>query len=90
MNENEVTKKLKEIFKSIFSDSNFTFSRKLSANDVDEWDSLRHVNLIVAIEKKFKISFTLEELEKQNSVGDTIDLILKKMQRLSNKNNIYN
>tara|TARA_B110000977_G_scaffold201659_1_gene297548 strand:+ start:322 stop:561 length:240 start_codon:yes stop_codon:yes gene_type:complete len=79
MNENEVTKKLKEIFKSIFSDSNFTFSRKLSANDVDEWDSLRHVNLIVAIEKKFKISFTLEELEKQNSVGDTIDLILKKM-----------
>jgi acyl carrier protein len=79
MNEAEVTKELKKIFKSIFSDNNFIFSRKLSANDIDQWDSLRHVNLIVAIEKKFKISFTLEELEKQESVGDTIDLILKKI-----------
>ncbi len=78
MNEDEIVKKLKPIFKRVFSKNDFTFSRKLSANNIDEWDSLTHMNLIVAIEKEFKISFTLDELEKQNDVGDTIDLILKK------------
>ena len=79
MNEEKVIKKLKPIFKRIFSKNDFTFSRKLSADNVEEWDSLSHMNLIVAIEKEFKISFTLEELELQNDVGDTIDLILKKI-----------
>lgn len=79
MTEAKVEKELKLIFDSVFSEQNFTFNRKLSAKDVEEWDSLTHLNLIVAIEKKFKISFTLDELEKQNNVGDTIDLILKKI-----------
>lgn len=78
MNEEDVIKKLKPIFKRIFSKNDFTLSRKLSADDVEEWDSLTHMNLIVAIEKEFKISFTLDELERQSNVGDTIDLILKK------------
>ena len=79
MNEDDVIKKLKKIFKNIFSKSDFNFSRELSAHDVEEWDSLTHVNLIVAIEKEFKISFSLDELENQNNVGDTIDSILKKI-----------
>lgn len=79
MNEDKVIKKLKPIFKRIFSKNDYVFDRKLSADDVEEWDSLSHMNLIVAIEKEFKISFTLDELEKQNNVGDTIDLILKKI-----------
>ena len=54
------------------------FSRDLTASDIDEWDSLTHINLIVAIEKEFGISFTLEELEQQNNVGDTIDMIINK------------
>ena len=52
MSEDEVIKKLKIIFKSIFSKSDFTFSRNLGAKDIDEWDSLTHVNLIMAIEKE--------------------------------------
>ena len=78
MSEDEVTKKLNKIFNDIFIDSEFVFSKDLSASDIDEWDSLTHINLIVAIEKEFSISFTLEELEKQNSVGDTIDMIINK------------
>ena len=78
MSENEVTKRLNKIFNDIFIDSEFVFSRNLSASDIDEWDSLTHINLIVAIEKEFGISFTLEELEKQNNVGDTIDMIVNK------------
>lgn len=78
MTENEVTEKLSKIFDEIFIDSEFSFSRDLNANDIDEWDSLTHINLIVAIEKEFGISFTLDELEAQNSVGDTIDMIINK------------
>lgn len=79
MTETEVIKELKVIFDKVFSENNFTFNKKLSAKDIEEWDSLTHINLIVAIEKKFKISFTLNELEEQNNVGDTIDIILKKI-----------
>ena len=78
MSENEVTKRLNKIFNDIFIDSEFVFSRDLTANDIDEWDSLTHINLIVAIEKEFDISFTLDELEQQNNVGDTIDIIINK------------
>ncbi len=78
MSENEVTKRLNKIFNEIFIDSEFVFSRDLTASDIDEWDSLTHINLIVAIEKEFGISFTLEELEQQNNVGDTIDMIINK------------
>ena len=78
MSENEVTKRLNKIFNDIFIDSEFVFSRDLTASDIDEWDSLTHINLIVAIEKEFDISFTLDELEQQNNVGDTIDMIINK------------
>ena len=78
MSEDDVTKILSNIFNKIFIDSKFSFNRNLSANDIDEWDSLTHINLIVAIEKEFDISFTLDELEQLNNVGDTIDMILKK------------
>ena len=79
MNEDQIIQKLKVIFGNIFSENNFILSRDLSADDVDEWDSLTHINIIVAIEKEFEISFTLDELEEQNCVGDTIDMILKKI-----------
>lgn len=78
MSEDDVTKILSNIFNEIFIDSEFSFNRNLSANDIDEWDSLTHINLIVAIEKEFDISFTLDELDQLNNVGDTIDMILKK------------
>lgn len=75
MNKSEIIKELKKIFSEVFFDSEYVFSRDLNADDIDEWDSLTHINLIVAIEKKFDISFTLEELESQHNVGDTIDMI---------------
>ena len=54
MSEDEVIKKLKIIFKSIFSKSDFTFSRNLGAKDIDDIGLSNHVNLIMAIEKNSK------------------------------------
>ena len=78
MTEDQVLNKLKQIFKEVFTNVKIDVTRELSAADVDEWDSLAHINIIIAIEKEFKISFLLEELDNQKKVGDTIDQILKK------------
>ena len=79
MTEEQVLNKLKQIFKEVFTNVKIDVTRELSAADVDEWDSLAHINIIIAIEKEFKITFLLEELDNQKKVGDTIDQILKKI-----------
>jgi len=55
-------------------------SRSMTAVDVAEWDSLNHINLIVAIEREFKIKFTTAEVAGLKNAGDLIDLILRKAQ----------
>ncbi len=50
-----------------------------SAADVDEWDSMTHIQLISAIEKNYKIRFALGELQTLNNVGDMVNLIQKKL-----------
>ena len=50
---------------------------EMAANDVPEWDSLNHINLIVAVEKHFHISFTTKELSALRNVGEFVKLIKK-------------
>lgn len=78
MDEKRVVEKLDEIFEDIF-DEKIEISRNLSAKDVEDWDSLNHINLIMAIEEEFKIKFTLDDLQNQKTVGDTIDFILREI-----------
>jgi len=52
---------------------------KTSSDDVEEWDSLNHINLVSAIEKEFEIKFTLKELSTLNNVGSLIDSALEKL-----------
>ena len=78
MNEDKIIEKLQKIFNDIFTEQQVMVSKNLSANEVDEWDSLNHINLIVAIENEFKFKFTLEEIQSLKTVGDTIKLILQK------------
>ena len=79
MNEDKIIEKLQKIFNDIFTEQQVMVSKNLSANEVDEWDSLNHINLIVAIENEFKFKFTLEEIQSLKTVGDTIKLILQKI-----------
>ena len=61
---------LNKIFRTVFDDEDITVNDASTAADVDGWDSLSHVNLIIAIERKFKIKFTTKELLTFKNVGD--------------------
>lgn len=72
MSTNEI---LQEIFRQVFDDDTITLSPDLTANDIDGWDSLSHINLILAIENRFNIRFTQKELLTLSKVGDLLKAI---------------
>ncbi len=63
---------LTQVFRMVFDDETLQIGPQTTANDVDGWDSLSHVNLITAIEGKFAIRFSQKELLKQRNVGNLI------------------
>jgi acyl carrier protein len=71
--------KLTGIFRMVFDDDDIAIDRQTTANDVDGWDSLSHVNLIVAVENSFGIRFTQKELLTFRNVGDLLGSIESKI-----------
>jgi acyl carrier protein len=70
---------LQVIFRDIFDQPNLVITRESNASSVDDWDSLTHVNLITAIEKRYKIRFALGELQDLKNVGDMIEMMQEKL-----------
>ena len=64
--------KLTKVFQQVFDDDSIVLTPQTTANDIDDWDSLSHVNLILAVENQFNIRFTQKELLQQKNVGDLI------------------
>jgi len=64
--------KLTKVFQQVFDDDSIVLTPQTTANDIDDWDSLSHVNLILAVENHFNIRFTQKELLQQKNVGDLI------------------
>jgi len=72
---------VQEILRSVFDEPDLVITRESNASTVDGWDSLAHISLVVAIERKFKIKFALGELEQLKNVGDLLDLMETKLQK---------
>ena len=70
---------LQEIFRDILDQPDLVLTRESNAQNVEDWDSLAHINLVTAIEKRFKVKFALGELQELKNVGDMIDLLHKKL-----------
>lgn len=71
--------KLTNIFRMVFDDDDVEINLQTTANEVDGWDSLSHVNLIVAVENYFGIRFTQKELLTFKNVGDLLGSIENKI-----------
>jgi acyl carrier protein len=80
MNKKEILQLVNAIFNDLLDDSDILLEEETTASDVDGWDSLTHIQLVVAIEKNFKIRFLSREIQSWANVGDMIDCIILKQQ----------
>ena len=78
MNQTEVIARLQEVFDDVFLEP-VQLTPELSADDVEEWDSLIHIALVVAVEKSFDIRFRVGEVEGTKNVGEFANLILTRL-----------
>ena len=67
--------KLTQVFHDVFDDETIVVHPALTADDVDEWDSLTHIRLVMAVEKTFGLKFSAAEVEWLRNVGDLVALI---------------
>lgn len=78
MGKNEILAKVQEIFQDVLDNEDIELNYETTADDIDEWDSLSHIQLIVAIEKEFRVKFTSKEIMSWGNVGEMIDNIINK------------
>jgi acyl carrier protein len=78
MEQNQILAEVQEIFRDELDNEDIVLKRETVAGDIEEWDSLAHIRLIVAIEKHFKIKFTSKEILSWKNVGEMLDAIAAK------------
>ena len=71
--------RLNEVFQDVFDDDELSTTRATTASDVEGWDSMMHVTLLINIEKAFGVKFTSSEVARLSSVGDLLDLLDTKL-----------
>lgn len=75
----EIMETLTPIFREVFDDPSLVLRDDMTAADVEKWDSLNHIDLIVAVERKFKIKFVTREVASLKNVGELTELTYKKL-----------
>lgn len=71
----EIMAKLQEIFQDVFDDDTLKITEQTTAADIDDWDSLEHINLIEAVEEAFSIRFRMQEVSGMKNVGEMASII---------------
>lgn len=79
MSREEIFLKVQDIFRDVFDDEDLTIRDTTNSDEIDDWDSLEHISLIVSMEKEFSMKFDIKEVNKLENVGEMIDLIKRKM-----------
>jgi acyl carrier protein len=75
----EILEQLTEVFQMVFEDDEIEINRDTTADDIDGWDSMSHMTLLMAIEEDFEIEFEEWEVIDLADVGELIDLITEKL-----------
>lgn len=78
MQRGEIIEKLSEIMEDTFDLDDLDYSDDLTADDIEDWDSLSNIRFMVAVEKAFSIRFTNSEIEGLENVGQLVDLVAAK------------
>lgn len=79
MSKEQIYEKLNEIFRDVFDDESITVTASTCSDDIEDWDSLEHINLVAAVEKEFGIKFNIAQVTGMKDVGEMVDIILEKI-----------
>ena len=81
MDREQVKIRLEKVFRDVFDDDSITLSDSTTADDIDAWDSLEHISHISAVEKAFKMRFTIKEVSGMKNVGEMIDIVAERAKK---------
>lgn len=71
--------KLNEVFRDVFDDEEIVVNDATTSNDIEDWDSLEHINLIAAVEQEFGMKFSMGQVVTMKNVGEMMDIILSQI-----------
>ena len=78
MNNNEITARLNEVFRDVFGDSSISVPPSTTSDDIEDWDSIEHINLIAAVEDEFGMRFKMREVSGMKNVGEMMNIIAER------------
>nr|WP_308624442.1 acyl carrier protein [uncultured Eisenbergiella sp.] len=76
MTREQVFEKLNEVFRDVFDDDGICVTEGTTSNDIEDWDSLEHINLIAAVEQEFHVKFNMGQVVAMKNVGEMADIIM--------------
>lgn len=77
MSREDVFERLNEVFRDVFDDDEIVVCDETTSNDIEEWDSFEHINLVVAVETEFSFKMPMGKAVSLKNVGEMVDLILE-------------
>lgn len=77
MNREEVFKRLTNVFRDVFDDESIMLKEETTADDIEDWDSFEHINLVVAVEEEFSFKIPMGKVVNMKNVGEMVDIILE-------------
>ena len=79
MTREEVYKSLNGVFQDVFDDEGIEVNDETTSDDIEDWDSLEHINLIAAVEQEFGVKFNMGQVVSMKNVGEMVDIILSQI-----------
>ena len=79
MEKDLIFERVNKVFQTVFDDETISVNENTTSNDIEDWDSLEHISLIVAIEQEFTIKFSMGEVSNMKNVGEMVNIITSKM-----------
>lgn len=80
MSREEIFLRLNTVFQDVFDDESIVVNDTTTSDDIEDWDSLEHINLIVAVEQEFGIKFNMAEVTTMKNVGDMVNIISDRLE----------
>ena len=81
MDREKVNARLTEVFRDVFDDEDLEINDSTTADDIEAWDSLEHISLVSAVEKAFKMRFTMKEVSGMKNVGEMISILCERAKK---------